>query len=265
MKTHPGTTVHTSTDEHGIIQVIDEDHTRALYFGTGFKQSAMDINKPDELLLEYTRALVTPAFLLDEPPKNILVCGLGGGSVVRFFQKTFPETNIDIIELRKNVTKIAQGYFHLEMDHHTSLYINSTVNTLPELIKQKRQYEFIVIDIFSGTDFSIDIVSSNFFKNCSELLSRNGILSINLWKGSPHYRKAIKALRNTFFRPALIIPVPGRKNVIHVASKRMLRKKNLQITGSRTQVPAWLNQYLVILQKHLSLLSRLLNKLKGYT
>ena len=61
------------------VVVSEEEGVRYLHLGGDHIQSAMRIDAPDELELDYTRT--TMAFLLFHPrPRECLMVGLGGGS-----------------------------------------------------------------------------------------------------------------------------------------------------------------------------------------
>ena len=62
------------------VTIAEEDGVRSLHIGGLAIQSAMRMSAPDQLELHYTRAMM--AFLLFEPrPRDILMIGLGGGSM----------------------------------------------------------------------------------------------------------------------------------------------------------------------------------------
>ena len=99
-------------DEEGVIEVVDDLDTRALYFGTSARQSAMSREEPHRLVLSYTRAMLS-GLLFTRQPRSALVLGLGGGSLPRFLMHVFPTCRIDVVERRAKVVQVAHDYFHL--------------------------------------------------------------------------------------------------------------------------------------------------------
>ena len=99
-------------DEEGVIEVVDDLDTRALYFGTSARQSAMSREEPHRLVLSYTRSMLS-GLLFTREPRSALVLGLGGGSLPRFLMHVFPTCRIDVVERRAKVVQVAHDYFHL--------------------------------------------------------------------------------------------------------------------------------------------------------
>jgi spermidine synthase len=73
------------------VEVSEEDGVRSLHLGGDAIQSAIRLDRPDELALDYTRAMM--AFLLFQPsPREVLMIGLGGGSMARYIHQRMPGT-----------------------------------------------------------------------------------------------------------------------------------------------------------------------------
>src|SRR3954464_3646611 len=87
--------------------VAQDGNSRSLHFTLGETQSAMRLDRPDELAIDYTRTMM--GFLLLNPrPRNITMIGLGGGSLVKFCRRhlrlapmTVVENNPGVVALRK--------------------------------------------------------------------------------------------------------------------------------------------------------------------
>ena len=68
------------------IAVSDARGVRTLHVGGEAIQSAMRLDDPFALALDYTRCMM--AFLLFHPePREALMIGLGGGSLAKFFHR----------------------------------------------------------------------------------------------------------------------------------------------------------------------------------
>ena len=71
------------------VEVSEEDGVRSLHLGGDAIQSSIRLDRPDELALDYTRAMM--AFLLFQPlPREVLMIGLGGGSMARYIHQRMP-------------------------------------------------------------------------------------------------------------------------------------------------------------------------------
>jgi len=97
------------------VEVIEERGVRTLHLGTGAIQSSMRLSRPWDLELAYTRAMM--AFLLFVPePLDILMIGLGGGSLAKFIRKHRPDVRIRAVELNRQVVAAARDQFFLPPD-----------------------------------------------------------------------------------------------------------------------------------------------------
>ena len=103
-KKYGGKLIYQTSDEHGPLQVVDEQNIRSLHFGSSPKQSSLDLRHPNRLCLEYSKHMMT-ALLFKPDPDNCLVLGLGGGSIPSFIVNCRPLNNF----LRKLSSEIASS------------------------------------------------------------------------------------------------------------------------------------------------------------
>src|SRR3970040_2530837 len=88
---------------------------RTLHLGGDAIQSAMRIENPHALALDYTRCMM--AFLLLHPePRSALMIGLGGGSLAKFFHRRLVRTRTRVIELDPRMIAAARERFALPPD-----------------------------------------------------------------------------------------------------------------------------------------------------
>src|SRR3990170_8224255 len=91
----------------GAIAVSEERGVRMLHIGGNAVQSAMRLSAPDALELDYTRAMM--AFLLFFPaPQDLLMVGLGAGSIPRFMRARMPDARVTVVEINPGVGTAAR-------------------------------------------------------------------------------------------------------------------------------------------------------------
>src|SRR5207245_4775878 len=84
------------------IAVSDARGLRTLHVGGEAIQSAMRIDDPHALALDYTRCMM--AFLLvHAEPHEALMIGLGGASLPKFFHKHMRKTSVRVVEVDPRV------------------------------------------------------------------------------------------------------------------------------------------------------------------
>lgn len=87
--------------------VFDDGENLRLHFSLRFVQSAMSLGDPDALSFPYTRNMM--AFLLFEPaPRNLVLVGLGGGSLTKFCHRQLPRTRVTTVEIDADVIALSE-------------------------------------------------------------------------------------------------------------------------------------------------------------
>src|SRR5258706_15484511 len=92
--------------------VSEERGVRHLHVGGEAIQSAMRLQDPFALELDYTRCMM--AFLLFHPdPRRALMIGLGGGSLAKFFHRRLAGLRTHVVEYDERVIATARALFHV--------------------------------------------------------------------------------------------------------------------------------------------------------
>ena len=84
------------------IEISEQAGVRYLHFSAEWIQGAMRIQRPNALELVYTREMMAGLLLRDPPwPKDILLVGLGAGSLAKFIYHKLPATRITVVEIAR--------------------------------------------------------------------------------------------------------------------------------------------------------------------
>src|SRR6188768_3044504 len=103
-------------DDNESVYISEKGGVRTLHIGSDTVQSAMRIARPNELEIAYTRSMM--AFLLFNPePRQVLMIGLGGGSLAKFICHYLPRATTVVVEVNPRVVAVAREFFHLPADH----------------------------------------------------------------------------------------------------------------------------------------------------
>lgn len=207
-----GQLVHIAQDDHGILEVIDDHSTRSLYFGTTARQSSMSHDDPVQLVLTYTQSMLAGLLFLPQP-REILIIGLGGGSLLRFLAHHYPEAGITVLEYRQSVIDIARDFFHLPESDRIQL-VNRDGAEFIHATSDPR-YDLILIDAFDATGVHPDVICPDFLHACRNRLQPQGVIALNLWNTDRAACRAnIKAFESALNQRALRLPVDARNNLI---------------------------------------------------
>ena len=187
------------------------------------------------LVMEYTQAMLA-VLLLCKTPKRILLLGLGGGSLAKFINHHYPQTHLDIVELRAEVGVIARDYFGLENRPGMKIYFEDAAEYLSRH-QNREKYDLILVDTFEAEDLAISMQTKQVFNDCYESLGAYGVVAINTWRrqGS-HYRKISNLIRRVFNGNALYLGVPDKGNEILFGVKEPDSELDIQAIRKQASV-----------------------------
>src|SRR6185503_20873 len=94
------------------IAVSESRGVRTLHVGGEAIQSSMRLEDPYALALDYTRCMM--GFMLFHPePREALMIGLGGGSLVKFFHRNLRKTKVHVVEVDELVVAAFEDELHV--------------------------------------------------------------------------------------------------------------------------------------------------------
>lgn len=137
----------------------------------------------------FVTALAANQNLLKINPLNVLIVGLGGGSLPMFLYNTFNTINISVLELDPAVVNIAKKYFGLIENERCNIIIENGldyINKQAEKEEKGNKYNVIIIDVdYKTRDKSLsfpppEFLEDSFLLNCKKLsCENNSMICIN--------------------------------------------------------------------------------------
>lgn len=218
--------------------VSELGNIRSLHLGTPTIQSSMNINNPTELVLSYSRAMMSWLLFAPELPHHITQIGLGGGSFARWLHAKLPESQQIAIEINPQVINIARTSFCLDFEGKNFQIIEADGAEYIQILNQ--QTDVILVDGFDGVQIIDDLVGENFFHDCRVALRENGIFATNWWSGDKRYALFLQRLRGIFHNRVLEIPAATHGNVAVLAFNFM---PELNIEKLKKRADKLSNQY----------------------
>ncbi|MDT0603205.1 spermidine synthase [Thalassotalea castellviae] len=204
--------IHKERSLYRNIIVEDNYNLRCLKFNvktSKTNQSCLYKNNPNKLVFNYTKLLFSSLLLLENPPENILIVGLGGGTMSNTLHQLYPNAKIENVEIDPAVIKVARQYFSFfENDNITSKVQDGRIFVKRAALK-KQKYDWIILDAFNGDYIPEHLMTKEFLQETKTLLSENGVLSANTFSVSElyaHESATYKAVFGDFFN------VRNRKN-----------------------------------------------------
>ena len=180
------TLVYSAKSNYSDIRVRDEGGVRSLYFvepNLEVRQTSMILGNPGHLTTPYTRYMFA-SMLLKHPQKRVLIVGLGGGAMVRFLNKHFPETSVDAVEIDPEVVKIASKLFGVRSLKRTRII---TEDAFVYLQRDNGLYDAIYMDAFLEPGPETDprgipqeLKTVDFLVSLRGKLAPDGVVAFNL-------------------------------------------------------------------------------------
>ena len=187
---------------------------RHLHIGGEAIQSAMRLEDPWALELEYTRCMMV--FLLFHPaPRRALMIGLGGGSLAKFFHRRLPVLATHVVESDERVIAAARALFHMPADDaRLRIEHGDGVEALaPECC------DLLVVDGFEDESTPAALVSQAFFDAGWCALEEPGALVMNFMDDDPNLDRSLQRIERAFGGAVVALPALRDPNVVAIGLK----------------------------------------------
>ncbi|MBD8593133.1 spermidine synthase [Pseudomonas sp. CFBP 8758] len=198
-------------DAWGMIRVLEVADYRFLEFGDAIEQSCTFTADPSWLEYDYTRAMLVGA-LCHAQPESALFLGLGAGTLTQACLKFLPLEDVECIELRPDVPRLAIEYMGLEDDPR--LYIR--VGDALELLPTAETADLIFVDLYTDHGPAPAHLAWRFLEQCQQRLNPDGWLIINQWAGDDGKPLGAALLRGLYQRHYWELPVKEGNVIVMV-------------------------------------------------
>jgi spermidine synthase len=193
------------------IAVTDSRGYRTLHVGGEAIQSAMRLDDPHALALDYTRCMM--AFLLFHPePREALMIGLGGASLPKFFHRNLKKTRVRAVELDPRVVAIAREKFALPRE--VDVEIGDGAEALaPQCC------DVLVIDAYHDEVHVSELACAEFYDAAWLALAEPGVLVVNFMDDDRKLDQYLRRLERSFGGAVLAMPALYDPNILVFAFK----------------------------------------------
>jgi spermidine synthase len=150
------------------------------------RQSCNDIANPDRIVMDYPQMMLGGLFVNPEP-KEILIIGLGGGTLPRALLKVLPQARMEIVEIDPAVIKVAQAYFAFVPSERAKPIQSDGRVYVKRALREQRRYDMIMLDAFDHEYIPEHLLTREFLQEVKGLLAPNGVLIANTFSSSRLY------------------------------------------------------------------------------
>ena len=214
------------------VYISEKSGVRTLHIGSDTVQSAMRIARPHDLEVAYTRSMM--ACLLFAPdPREVLMVGLGGGSLAKFIYHRLPRARTVAIEVNPRVAVIAREYFLVPQDDaRLTVVIGDGAAYLQRV---KLAADLIVIDGYDAESQVEALSTPAFYRDCARALGESGIMVVNLWGGDRNFTTCVNRLAAAFDGLVACLPAGKPGNIAAFAFKRSPGQPTWRELNARAQ------------------------------
>ena len=210
--------IHRAINAQANVDVGEVDGIRSMYLGSDTIQSSMSVKAPFDLQLAYSKGMML--FLLFAPHvRDILVMGLGGGSIPKYLHHYHPQLKTRVVELNAEVIEVARSHFYLpEDDARLSIIQGDGVQYIHE---HPETTDLLMLDMFDGKGVPLNMYSQDFFDTCRATLTPNGMMAINLWGSDKNFDVYLSRVEQSFDGRVLVVPTGRPGNIVVMGFQRV--------------------------------------------
>lgn len=211
--------------------ILETDSERRLHFSQESVQSVMRLDQPDALISAYTRKMM--AFLLFKPhPKNIVMVGLGGGSLAKFCYRNLPKAQISVVEIDPRVIALREEFCVPPDDERFRIVCDDGARYLSNF---EERIDVIMVDAFDAIGLASTLAATDFYVRAARQLSPNGLLVMNFSGDARRYALHIQRIRAAFGGSTLLVRVATNDNLVLFALKKRIPPPTTAQYESRAQ------------------------------
>lgn len=231
-------TLHEEKSLYRDITVVQNGNRRCLVFNVyrgDRNQTCVNVNNHDELVFNYTKMTFAGLLLISEP-KNILIAGLGGGTLPLALNDLFPNAVIDIVEVDQAVVNVAKDYFFFEENENMTVAVNDARVFIKRAGILGKKYDYIILDAFGGDYIPEHLLTREFLEEVKQLMTEDCVLVANTFSTSrfyDHESVTYQRVFNEFFN----FKLPGSGNRIIITQLDPLPPRGNLMSRARVLAP----------------------------
>jgi len=229
---HSGDLVYEKETPYSHLEVIDTLGFRSLVLD-GMVHSKMTKDNPNDLVIRYTKYFHLGMLPIQEG-KDVLFVGGGGFSGPKNFLNTYPEINVDVVEIDPDVIEAAKNYFNVEPNPRLRI-INEDARVF--LSNTEKQYDVIILDAYAQDFVPFHLLTKEYFLLLDQHLKPNGMIISNILTSlagdtSDLFRAIYKTMAEVY--PTIYVyptnNIPSIRNTMVVAFNENLLYNQQQYT-----------------------------------
>ncbi len=173
---------------------------RYLHLGSEWVQGSMRLDSPFEIHLEYVQRMMAWLLFMEQSSiaaRHSMQLGLGSGSLSKFcFKKMKIKTTA--IEINPQVIAACKLWFKLPNDTKLLSVILGDAQEVVAHDLWRGQIDALQVDLYDQEAAAPVLDSYDFYANCKNLLTDDGVMSVNLFGKDSHFEVSLSRIKEAF-------------------------------------------------------------------
>jgi spermidine synthase len=223
------------------VNFSEDGEIRYLHLGTEWIQGSMFLDRPYDIELEYVQRMF--GWLLFFPPAEVkgahaMQLGLGAGTITKFCHKKLKMT-CTAVELNPGVLHACRGWFRLPPDDERLRVVLADAALEIQKDEWRGTVDALQVDLYDEEAAAPVLDTPDFYRNCRELLTQQGCMTVNLFGRSSSYAESVEKICAAFGEDAVWAFKPTREgNAIVLAQRTASRPSREDLAQSAAALQA---------------------------
>jgi spermidine synthase len=208
------------------VNLSELDGVRYLHLGSLWVQGAMTMSDPLNLELDYIQRMM--AWLLFVEPDSVrerhaMQLGLGAAAITKFCVKKL-EMACTAVELNERVVDVCRAWFKLPPEGPRFRVVVADATQEIERDVWQGTVDALAVDLYDGEASAPVISTPEFYAACRNLLTKDGIMTVNLFGRSENFDRSLANICTAFGSATVWQFKPTREGNTVVLACRTVRR-----------------------------------------
>ena len=184
--------------EYNTIFVQKEGPFISLNFGyraNRYTESVMDLTRPGELVVTYTRYMTSALAFHQGKVERIALVGLGGGRTISYLIGSLPGVIADVAELDPAVIALASKYFGVNSTERLRIH-NQDGRVF--LARTKEKFDLVLLDAYRGPFVPFHLTTQEFYRVVKSRLREGGVVAQNVEPTTLFFDSTLATMKTVF-------------------------------------------------------------------
>ena len=208
------------------VNFSDYGDVRYLHLGTLWVQGSMLLDEPYEIELEYVQRMMAGLLFFEPlavPKLRAMQLGLGAATLTKFCYKRL-RMGTTAIEINPQVIAACRSWFKLPKDDKRLTVIQADAGLEIQKLQYTETVDMLQVDLYDHEAAAPVLDSAEFYEHCHQLLSENGVMTVNLFGRNASYEESLSKIAEAFGPQAVWAFRPTREgNTVVLAQREPVR------------------------------------------